>query len=219
MTIARRRAAALAAAAVLIPSLTGCWAGYDAQTAQQANQAVGNGASMQTGDIEIRGATWVRSTANPAEATLVATFVNTGDVPDTLTKVEVQPASPMGITGGVLEVPTVGSVRTGHWSTTFINALQLQALPSAFIPTTFTFERAGTVSGNVLSVPDTGEYLGTPVSFVQQRALQKLALKGGKSGTGKQPGNAAAPEQQQAGVDTPAQFNNDVKKAEQADDQ
>lgn len=215
MTIARRRAAALVAAAVLVPSLTGCWAGYGAQTAQQANQAVGNGASMQTGDIEIRGATWVRSTTNPAEATLVATFVNSGEMPDTLTKVEVEPASPMGITGGVLEIPNVGSVRTGHWSTTFINALQLQALPSAFIPTTFTFERAGTVSGNVLSVPDTGQYYGTPVRFIQQQALQKIVRKTGKTGKG---GNPAAPEQQDAGVDTPKQFNNDVKKATAADD-
>jgi hypothetical protein len=36
-------------------------------------------------------------------------------------------------------------VRTGYWSPNFINAFDLQAFPSTFVPTTFTFERAGTV--------------------------------------------------------------------------
>lgn len=217
MTVVRRRGAAIIAAAVLIPSLTGCWAGYGAQTSQQANQAVGNGASMQTGDIEVRGATWVRSSANPLEATLVATFVNSSDVPDTLTKVEIQPVSPMGITGGTLVIPNVGSVRTGHWSTNFINALKMEAFPSAFITTTFTFERAGTVTGDVLSVPDTGQYAGTPVSLLQQQAIVKLATgaqaAAGKKGQRMEAGDAAAPVQQDAGVETQEQAAEDVKEA------
>ena len=85
--------AAVAAAAILVPTLGGCWQGFNAQTSQQANQAVGNGTNLATGDVEIRGATWVRNTANPQEATLVATFINNGDEPDRLVKVEVQPTA------------------------------------------------------------------------------------------------------------------------------
>ncbi|HPE13186.1 MAG: hypothetical protein H6524_09980 [Actinobacteria bacterium] len=174
MTTARRRLVAIATVAVLLPSLSGCWAGFDAQTSMQANQAVGNGANMSTGDIEIRGATWVRNTANPAEATLTATFVNNSDVPDKLVKVEIEPPSPMGITGGELEVPVIGSLRTGYWSPNFINAFGVQAFPSTFVTTTFTFENAGTVTGDVFTTPNTGQYAGVAVSLVEQKKLQEL---------------------------------------------
>lgn len=177
MSIARRRLAALAAAAVLVPSLSGCYSGFGAQTSQQANQAVGNGINLATGDIEIRGATWVRSALSPTEATLVATFINSGDVADKLVKVEVAPVSPMGITAGSVEVPTAGSVRTGYWSPNFVNAFRLQAFPSTFVSTTFTFENAGTVTGDVLTVPNTGQYTGIPVTFAEQKKLQKFVAK------------------------------------------
>lgn len=177
MSIARRRIVAIATAAVLLPSLSGCWAGFGAQTSQQANQAIGNGANMSTGDIEIRGATWVRNTANPAEATLTATFVNNGDVPDKLVKVEIEPPSPMGITGGELEVPVVGSLRTGFFSPNFINAFSVQAFPSTFVTTTFTFENAGTVTGDVITTPNTGQYAGVAVSLAEQQRLQELVAQ------------------------------------------
>jgi hypothetical protein len=163
--------AAAAAAAVLLPSLSGCWSGFSSQTSQQANQAVGNGANLSTGDVEIRGATWVRNAANPTEATLVATFINNGDAPDTLTKVEVQPSSPTGITAGAVEIGPSDSVRSGFWSTTFINAFQLNAFPSTFVPTTFTFEKAGTVTGDVMAVPNTGQYSGVVVTLAEQQKL------------------------------------------------
>lgn len=177
MSIVRRRLTATAAAAVLIPSLAGCYSGFGAQTSQQANQAVGNGVNLTTGDIEIRGATWVRSITNPAEATLVATFINSGGVVDKLVKVDVAPPSQMGITAGAVEVPTAGSVRTGYWSPNFVNAFQLQAFPSTFVSTTFTFQNAGTVTGDVLTVPNTGQYAGIPVTFLEQKQLQKFVAK------------------------------------------
>lgn len=177
MSKTSRRVAAAATAALLIPTLTGCWSGFSAQTSQQANQAVGNGTNLATGDIEIRGALWVRNVQNPAEATLVGTFLNNSEVPDKLVKVEVLPTSPTGITGGALEVPVEGSLRTGYWSPTFINVFQLQAFPSTFVPTTFTFEKAGTVTGDVMTVPNTGQYAGVVVSLTEQQKLQKLVAK------------------------------------------
>lgn len=171
MSVTARRVAAVATAAILLPSLSGCWSGFSSQTSEQANQAVGNGANLATGDMQIRGATWVRNTANPSEATLVATFINNGDTPDRLTKIEVQPASPTGITAGAVEVRASESVRSGFWSTTFINAFQLNAFPSTFVPTTFTFENAGTVTGDVMTVPNTGQYAGVVVSLPEQQKL------------------------------------------------
>lgn len=171
MTITTRRVAAIAAAAVLIPSLSGCFSGFSAQTSEQANQPVGNGANLGTGDVQVRGATWVRDVNNPAEATLVATFINNGAEPDKLTKVEVQPTSPMGITAGAMEIPSGESVRSGFWSTSFINAFGVQAFPSTFIPTTFTFERAGTVTGDVMAVPNTGQYSAVVVTLAAQQEL------------------------------------------------
>lgn len=171
MSVTARRVAALATAAILLPSLSGCWSGFSSQTSEQANQAVGNGTNLATEDMQIRGATWVRNTANPAEATLVATFINNGDTPDKLTKIEVQPTSPMGLTDGAITIPAGESVRSGFWSTTFINAFQLNVFPSTFVPTTFTFERAGTVTGDVMTVPNTGQYAGVAVTFAEQQKL------------------------------------------------
>lgn len=175
MSNVRRRAAAAAVAVATLASLSGCWAGFDAGTSVQANQAVGNGANLTAGDVDVRGATWVRNVENPTEATLVATFVTGSDVPDKLVKVEIDPASPMGITGGELEIPAQGSVRTGHWSPSFINAFDFKVLPSAFVPTTFTFRNAGTVTGDVLVVANTGQYAGVPVSLDRQQELQAPA--------------------------------------------
>jgi copper(I)-binding protein len=183
VSIDRRRLAAVAAAAVLVPSLSGCWAGFDAQTSMQANQAVGNGTNMSTGDMEIRGATWVRNVANPEEATLVATFVNNADLPDKLVKVDVEPTSPMGITAGAIDIPTVGSVRTGYWSPNFVNAFRLQAFPSTFVPTTLTFQNAGTVTADVIAVPNTGQYQGVVVALADQQELQAL-VSGSNEPTG-----------------------------------
>lgn len=177
MSITARRVAAVAAAAILLPSLSGCWSGFSSQTSEQANQAVGNGANLTTGDVEIRGVTWVRNTANPAEATLVGTFINNGETPDRLTKVEVQPASPTGITAGAVEIGAGDSVRIGFWSTTFINVFQLNVFPSTFVPTTFTFENAGTVTGDVMTVPNTGQYAGVVVSVLEQQKLLKFVDK------------------------------------------
>lgn len=177
MSITRRHFAAVAAAALLVPTLSGCWSGFDAQTSQQANQAVGNGTNLATGDVEIRGAIWVRNTANPSEATLVATFLNGAETPDQLVKVEVQPPSPTGITAGELEIPIAGSVRTGYWSPNFINVFGLQAAPSSFVTTTFTFENAGSVTGDIMTVPNTGQYQGVVVSLLEQRKLQEFVEK------------------------------------------
>jgi len=149
----------------------------------QANQAVGNGTNMSTGDMEIRGATWVRNVANPEEATLVATFVNNGDLPDKLVKVDVEPTSPMGITAGAIDIPTVGSVRTGYWSPNFVNAFRLQAFPSTFVPTTLTFQNAGTVTADVIAVPNTGQYQGVVVALADQQELQAL-VSGSNEPTG-----------------------------------
>ena len=183
MSQTRRRVAAIAAAAILVPTLGGCWQGFNAQTSQQANQAVGNGTNLATGDVEIRGATWVRNSLNPQEATLVATFINGGETDDRLVKVEVQPTAATGITGGAIEVPVTGSVRTGYWSPNFINVFDLKAFPSTFVPTTFTFERAGTVTGDVMSVPNTGQYAGVVVSVRDQLKLQRFVDKTEESAT------------------------------------
>lgn len=199
-----RHVAAAAAAVLLLPSMAGCWAGFDAGTSVQANQAVGNGVNLTAGDVEIRGATWVRNVDNPAEATLVATFANGADEPDRLVKVEIDPPSPMGITGGELEIPASGSVRAGHWSPSFINAFDVKAFPSTFVPTTFTFRDAGTVTGDVLVVSNTGQYAGVVVSFDKQQELQELAA-----------GTEATDEE----ADTPKRKKNQKKAAEEQAEQ
>lgn len=178
MTIALRhrtgRLAAGAAVLALTATLSGCWSGFNAQTSDQATQAVGNGANAEVGAVLVRGATWVRSLENLSNATLVATFVTTDGEPDALVKVDVEPPTTTGITGGSLTIPARGSARTGYLSPNFVNVFGLEAWPSAFVPTTFTFEKAGPVSVDVLAVPAAGQYADVVTQLPRQLAVQRL---------------------------------------------
>lgn len=148
----------LVAGIAAVPMLAGCFNGFAAQTSVQPPS--GDGLSTEVGDVQIRSAVWVRSPSNPLDFTLSATFVNTSPTPDTLTSVTTDTKGTIAITGNTIPLQKDSEARTGYRSTTFINLTGALVPPSNYIPTTFNFAKAGSVTGSVLVVPSEGIYEG-----------------------------------------------------------
>lgn len=152
------RIAALVAGLAAVPLLAGCFNGFNAQTSVQPPS--GDGFNAEVGDVQVRSAVWVRSPDNPADFTLSATFVNTGSTPDALTSVTTETRGTVSITGNTIPLVKQADTRTGWNSTFFVNLSGALIPQSHYISTTFTFEKAGAVTGSVLVVPSEGIYAG-----------------------------------------------------------
>lgn len=153
-----KRIAVLAAGIAAVPLLAGCFNGFAAQTSNQPPS--GDGLSTEVGAIQIRSAVWVRSPQNPAAFTLSATFVNTGQTPDALASVTTVPKASVEITGATIPLTKLSVTRTAYNSNLFVNLNGALVPQSNYIQTTFTFAKAGAVTGSVLVVPSEGIYAG-----------------------------------------------------------
>ncbi len=158
MTRIRRTAAAALMTVALVPSLAGCWQGQNAATLSL--EAAGNGAQATSGDVQINGATLVTGPQG-GSATLIGTLLNTGTEPDALVGISTDPASVTTyITGGKIELLPSVSVGLGWDSEHFVNTYGKDLVPSQFVAVTLTFERAGRMTFQALTVPPTGIYEG-----------------------------------------------------------
>ncbi len=161
MTGLPRRTATVLAAAALVPLLAGCWQGFNAQTTIAPPS--GNGANGAVGNIAVRNATWVRSSVNPANMTLVANFINTQTTPDVLTKVTTAPTATVEVTGGAISLNPTSRISTGQPGQPgqlYINIFGINAPESSFVSTTFSFQNAGNLTLSILTVPSAGIYAG-----------------------------------------------------------
>ncbi len=164
MTGLPRRTATVLAAAALVLLLAGCWQGFNAQTTLAPPS--GDGVSGAVGNIEVRSATWVRSAVNPANMTLVASFINTQTTPDVLTKVTTAPTATVEVTGGAISLNPTSRISTGQLGSTgqpgqlYINAFGINTPESSFVSTTLSFQNAGNLTLSILTVPSTGIYAG-----------------------------------------------------------
>ena len=119
----------------------------------------GNGANVSVGALQIQNATLVLGPEGSGTATLMGTIFNNGDTDDRLVGVSIN-AGNASITPGAEVIPAQSSVAYGYAGPNFINTYALQVEPSAFVPVTFAFERAGLVEAQVMTVPAVGIYEG-----------------------------------------------------------
>lgn len=158
--LARRSTIALSVLAIAaIPALSGCFSGIEATTSAQATMNTGNGAQAQAGDIKILNATIVTG-ATPADAMLIGTLVNTGVTADSLMGIDVdgKPATPAP---AFPELTPGSSTPFGYESAQIkVPVTGLQGPVSTFVPVTFAFRDAGSVTLQVLTVPAVGYYAG-----------------------------------------------------------
>jgi len=172
LNLTPRRTALLIGACALatVPLLAGCFNGPDATTTTQSSMNSGNGTQQIVGDLRIENATLITGPEGSASGTLITTLVNTGRERDTLVGVSIN-GVPAYITPGAGELAPGAAVNFGYDGDFWLNTYDLNIASSAFVPVTMQFERAGTTSFSVLSVPATGSYEGiapNPASAPQQ---------------------------------------------------
>lgn len=158
---------ALALAAALPLTLSGCFAGFEATTTVQNSQNSGNGTQTQVGAMKIENATLVRDEAGGG--TLLVTVVNVGESDDVLEGVEIG-GQPAAITDGVTQVGPVDVPRQQSVPFAFgadaqgqqrwINAALVEAPSSGYVPVRMLFRDAGLAEFTVLTVPPVGYYEG-----------------------------------------------------------
>jgi len=173
----RRSTIALSILAIVaVPALSGCWSGKAATTTMQATMNTGDGSQTQVGDIKIINATLV--TGDPgADAMLIGSIVNVGITPDAVLRIEVdgKPVTPVPAFG---ELDAGSSVSFGTTDSEIkIPVSGLTAAQSSYVPVTFSFENAGIVTLEVLTVPSVGIYAGivplTPTATPQATILEE----------------------------------------------
>ena len=152
-------AAVVALLVIASPVLTGCFNGKGATTNSQATMNSGNGVSARAGQVHVENATLVLGPEDSKSATLATRIVNAGPVPDRLVYATVN-GMPADITAGGIDLAPGASVSFGFESDTWINAYDLDAVTSTYVPVQLGFAEAGLVSMSVLTVPPVGYYEG-----------------------------------------------------------
>lgn len=166
MLATRRTRHVVVAAALtlaLVSTLSGCASGFNAGTSLQ--QASGNGANANLGDLQIRDITIVK-VDDATTATLIGTIVNRGGEDDALTGVTLlEPTGEVAIggtaaVGGALPLPTLSATRIGYDNEHHVDISVFTAAPTQYVTVELQFQRAGTVRMDVMAVPATGIYEG-----------------------------------------------------------
>lgn len=154
-----RRLAAGVLVVALVPSLAGCFSGFEATTTVQSTMNSGNGTQASAGDLRIDNATLVTGPVEGGAATLTMRVTNIGAEADELTGVQIGGA-PAYVTGDRVPVGPGDSVSFGYDSQLWVNAYGLETEPSSYVDVVLTFTRAGDVPMQVLTVPPVGIYEG-----------------------------------------------------------
>lgn len=156
-----RHCLALGCAAAALVGLSGCGAGFDAQTQQQYQPAAG--VSNRDGDIYAINTLVV--TDGQGSGTVVSALINQTDVEDSLQSVtatddrggmQVQPLPEAGF-----PLPANQLVQLGNDGPVRISSEELQA--GLFVTLTFTFANAAPVQVDVPVVNDSATYADVPV--------------------------------------------------------
>ena len=147
--------------AIALPVLSACEASIKAET--QEPYTPGQGVWADTDDLKLRGVVAVAPT--DGEATLVATILNEGTAGDTLTRVRFPGGratlgrTPVSLPPGSARVLGVDT-SLGRATPVALEGTSLR--PGLAVPMTFEFQRAGTVTLNVLVTPAEGPFATVP---------------------------------------------------------
>ncbi len=162
--VSRRLAAGLAAVALgalVLPAVTGCEAGIQAET--QEPYTPGQGVWGDTGSLELRGV--VAVAPREGAATLVGTIFNQGDADDRLVNVTFR-GGQTTLGSPRVSLPAGGvrvlGVDTSQGKATSASLEGASLKPGLVVPLTFAFERAGSVTLDVLVVEHEGPFATVP---------------------------------------------------------
>jgi hypothetical protein len=156
------RAALVAVSVVTMATLTGCAAGFNAETNNVDEPGEGNNGTV--GDVKIRGALLAHVGEEPGSGVLVMGVVNDGTEVDALTEVRVADGEPADL-GSSVSLPPRQLVQFGtnevapgavYGGTYVLDGPADTLMAGGFIPVSFTFRNAGSVTLDLLVLPATG---------------------------------------------------------------
>jgi hypothetical protein len=144
---------------ISLVALTGCYQGIDATVNSQGPTGNGTDVSSATNpNLGVQDATIVIESGKPGPGSLIFSLVNTGTTPDTLKSVVTDPGSSVTVPSGGIPVAPKSTVIVGQTGDPKVTINGINTAPSSFVKVTFTFEKAGSVDAEVLTVPPTGYY-------------------------------------------------------------
>ena len=147
--------------------VSGCAAGFDAQTNQQGNS--GNGRTADVDNIQIRNAVVVVDEKDQQTGTLVATVISKNES-DSLVGLEFGPA--IDITGSAIELKQDIAVAIGYNSETSVALSTTGAAltPGQFVEVNFVFAKNKSIKLSLLVVENTGYYSDVVIPVAQPSA-------------------------------------------------
>jgi hypothetical protein len=158
------RAALAAVSLVTVAALSGCATGFNAETINV--DSPGEGVSGAVGDVKIRGAVLADVEDEPGSGVLVMGVVNESDETDALTEVRLAEGEPADLGSSVPLPPDVlvqfgtAEVAPGAvYGGTYVLDGPTDAFSvGGFVPVSFTFRDAGSVTLDLLVLPATDVY-------------------------------------------------------------
>jgi hypothetical protein len=160
------RAALAALSVVTVAALSGCATGFNAETINV--DSPGEGVSGSVGDVKIRGAVLADVDDEPGSGVLVMGVVNDGVEADALTEVRLADGEAADL-GSSVSLPPRQLVQFGtdevapgavYGGTYVLDGPADTVTAGGFVPVSFTFRNAGSVTLDLLVLPATAEYEG-----------------------------------------------------------
>ena len=147
--------------------VSGCAAGFDAQTNQQGNS--GNGRTADVDNIQIRNAVIVVDEKSQETGTLVATIISKNES-DLLVGIEINPS--ITATGSEIELKQDKAVAIGYNSETSIALSTTGAAltPGKFVDVNFVFGKNKSIKLSLLVVKNNGYYSDVVIPIAEPSA-------------------------------------------------
>ncbi len=163
-----RAATALAVCLMAVLPTAGCYQGFDNTVNTQG--PTGNGTDLRIGDtILVQNATLVTGPLGESGvASLAMTVINTGELPDALVSVSIDPTGTSTQKKPIVVTPG-NSVQIGGSASDQIIVSDLDVPPGSYATVTFSFERDGSGTRRVAVVPAVGYYEGYgPLAAIEE---------------------------------------------------
>ena len=178
----KRSVTFLAGVVLMIPVLTGCYAGQNAETKIQTRS--GNGVTTENEGMLIDNATIVAGNKGSSAASFLGTFYNPTYEPDELLSITAADGS-VALTPEPVDLPALGAVTLRSGTENQAELSEFQANPGEYVDVTFTFKSAARAEIPVLVVAPYGEYLDAAPEGTEEEVKEVIVVEeGGEGGEG-----------------------------------
>ena len=176
----KRSVTLFAGLALMMPLISGCYAGQDAETKLQTRS--GNGYQVSAEGMLIDNATIVAGNKGSNEAAFLGTLYNPTYEPDELLSITATD-SEVTLTPEPLELPALGAVTLRSGTENQAALADFEASPGQYVNVTFTFRSAARTEVPVLVVAPYGEYVDAAPEGTDEALKEIIIVEEGSEGS------------------------------------